>query len=200
MTANAPRASRNPLALVVLRFLHERPMHPYEMRRLFQERYIQNVVKLRGGSLYHTVERLEQAGLVEPVETAREGRYPERTVYRLTEEGREELDDWLRELLSMPVPEYPQFGVAVAFLSHLPPAEVRQLLTARTIALAASVAALEGVRQSLSELIGRIHALEIEYVLARQRAELEWVRTTIADLESGRLTWEPASMHEDIAL
>ena len=42
------------------------------------------------------------AGYIEPVETSREGRRPERTTYRITEAGKAELMDWLRELLSIP--------------------------------------------------------------------------------------------------
>ena len=57
------------------------------MRRRLAERGLDRLVKVRGGILYHTVQRLDEAGLVEPTETSREGRFPERTVYRLTEHG-----------------------------------------------------------------------------------------------------------------
>ena len=75
--------------LMVLVLLAEAPMHPYEMQRLMQWRGKDDVVRVQRGSLYPAVERLMRAGLIEPLETERAGRRPERTVYQLTEEGRD---------------------------------------------------------------------------------------------------------------
>ena len=47
-----------PLAVSVLALLRERPMHPYEMYSLLIHRQAEYLVKVRPGSLYHTVERL----------------------------------------------------------------------------------------------------------------------------------------------
>src|SRR3989442_15470756 len=107
------------LALAVLTLLNERPMHPYEMKLLMEERGHEQVIKLKGGSLYDTVDRLEKLGFIESQETSREGRRPERTVYALTDVGRHEVKEWLRELVAVPVNEYPRFTAALAFLLNL---------------------------------------------------------------------------------
>src|SRR5579859_432845 len=127
------RLVRTPLALAVLNLLDERPMHPYEMQQTIRERGLDFVLKLRSGSLYHAVERLVDAGLIEPVDTRREGRRPERTVYAITELGRDEFLAWLRELLAEPTPDYPPFASALAFLPHLCPDEAVRLLTHRAL-------------------------------------------------------------------
>ena len=85
-----PHRTLTPLALVVLGLLRERPMHPYEMQQTIRDEHTDQVIKLRAGSLYHTVERLQTLELITAVETARAGRRPERTVYAITEEGRDE--------------------------------------------------------------------------------------------------------------
>src|ERR687885_1375759 len=110
---------RTPLALAVLNLLHERSLHPYEMQQLMRERGHDQVIKLKGGSLYSTIERLTAAGLIEPMETSREGRRPERTVYALTEAGRDELLSWLRELVREPVKEDTQFAAGLSFIPAL---------------------------------------------------------------------------------
>src|SRR5882757_5676087 len=114
-----PRRTLTPLALVVLRLLRERPMHPYEIQQLIRDRAIAYVVKVRAGSLYHTIERLHRLALVEQVETGREGRRPERTIYAITEAGRDEYFDNLRDLVRNPEEEYPVFGAAVEMLRTL---------------------------------------------------------------------------------
>jgi DNA-binding PadR family transcriptional regulator len=86
------------------------------------------VIKLKGGSLYSTIDRLLEDGLIRPVETSREGRRPERTVYAVTELGQDDLMAWLRELLARPVHEYPGFGAVLAFVAALPPEVVSSLL------------------------------------------------------------------------
>ena len=64
MRTNQPH-TLTPLALAVLELLLERPMHPYEMHQTIRDRYTDQVVKVRAGSLYHMVERLHRTELIE---------------------------------------------------------------------------------------------------------------------------------------
>ena len=67
---------RTPVALSVLNLLAERPMHPYEMRVLMRQRHHDRAFQIRESSVYDTVARLADRGLIEPVEVSREGRRP----------------------------------------------------------------------------------------------------------------------------
>lgn len=179
-----------PLALAVLRLLHEGPMHPYEMQQRIRDHAIDQVVKVAHGSLYHTVERLAGQGLIESVETTREGRRPERTVYAITERGRDEANSRLRDFIRRPSQEYPVFGLALSLLAMLPPDDAAQLLDRRAVALEANLAAhgtaVEGlIKQGLQ----RIQLVEVEYFNAQLRAEIEFARALSEDIKSGRLTW-----------
>ena len=62
MTQNRP--VRTPVALAVLNLLAEREMHPYEMRRVMSERGHEWIIKFRGGLVYHTIQRLHEAGML----------------------------------------------------------------------------------------------------------------------------------------
>lgn len=171
-------------------------MHPYEIRTLMQERGHDQVIRLKGGSLYDTVERLRRLGLIEPLETSREGRRPERTTYAITDIGRDELKAWLRELISEPVQEYPQFAVGLAFILALQSKdEAVRLLQRRAAALDGQIAAHDSVTTQVREYenLPRIVMLEGEYLQAVRRAELEWIHRTIRELESREL-WPDAEM------
>jgi len=178
-----------PLAMAVLKLLDERSMHPYEMQQVIVDRHLDSVFRLRSGSLYHTVERLEQAGLIESLETNREGRRPERTVYAITEAGRDEFHAWLRQLLAIPVQEYPQFAAALASIVHFKTEEVAQLLQHRALLLEAELAAGERTLRGLQEeeRISRIHTVEFEYGQALRRAELGLVRSLVREIKDGTL-------------
>lgn len=82
----------SPLALTVLGMLHTRPLHPYAIQRLIKQWGKDQVVNVsQRTSLYRTIDRLQEAGLVSVQETGRDQQYPERTVYAITDAGRAEL-------------------------------------------------------------------------------------------------------------
>ncbi|MCO6006586.1 PadR family transcriptional regulator [Actinoallomurus purpureus] len=181
-----------PLGLAVLSLLGKEPMHPYEMQQRIRDYSIDHVVKVAHGSLYHAVERLARQGLIEPVETTREGRRPERTVYAITEQGRDEADSRLREFLRYPLEEYPIFDMALSFLGWLPPEEAAQLLDRRAVRLEAKLAAHDTVIANLMKQgLERVQLIELEFCNARLRSELEFVRALSDDIKNGRMTWRP---------
>jgi DNA-binding PadR family transcriptional regulator len=178
----------NPLALAVLVCLAEQPRHPYEVATTLRQRQKHESVRLNYGSLYGVVESLERRGLIEAQETRRSGRLPERTVYRLTESGRIELHDWLTELLSTPVKEYPAFQAALSFLPALPPEDVATLLAERAQGLQAELAQDAATRE-LAQKAGlpRLFWVEHEFETVLREAELSYVRRLMADISSGAL-------------
>jgi DNA-binding PadR family transcriptional regulator len=178
----------NPLALAVLVVLAERPSHPYEIATTLRQRQKHETVRLNYGSLYGVVESLERRGLIEAQETRRSGRLPERTVYRLTDSGLIELHDWLTDLLSTPVKEYPAFQAALSFLPAVPPDDVVALLTERAHHLEAELAQAAATRELASKAgLPRLFWVEAEYDVVLREAELGYVRQLIADIESGAL-------------
>jgi DNA-binding PadR family transcriptional regulator len=184
---------RNLWALTVLCLLRERPMHPYEMQRLIRQRHNDQFLDLKRGSLYHAIERLQKAGFIEAIETSREGKRPERTIYRLTETGEREVLDWLRELLAKPVCEPSQFVAALSFLQHLTAEEALDQLEMRVHRLEVGLVAIDAVLARLTSQIGRACLVEAEYMRAMRQAERDWVRSLIDDLRAGRLTWKRAN-------
>src|SRR6266478_862980 len=129
------RKITNLLGLSLLTLLMERPMYPYEMAATMRQRGKDQAIKINWGSLYTVVQNLEKYGFIEAMEVAREGRQPERTTYQITDAGRAELKDWLRELLSEPEREYTRFEAALGESAVLPPDELAGLLRQRLATL-----------------------------------------------------------------
>ena len=178
------------VALTTLGLLSEQPCHPYEIQRLLKERHKAYAVgKTR--TLYRAIEELEAAGYIEPIETSREGRRPERTVYRITPEGSEELENWLADLLSTPVDETPVFRVAVGLLGYITQERAEAALASRIVSLRVRVASLEAALRMAQDDLGlpRLVLLELEHAIALDAAEIEWIRSITADMQSGALVW-----------
>src|ERR1700751_2304393 len=166
----------NLLALAVMSYLSQQPMHPYELGRTVREHGDARSIKFTHGSLYMVVGQLAKAGYITELETSREGQRPERTVYALTDAGRAEFRDWLRELVAAPQQEYPHFVAALSLIAALPPGEVVALLRDR-------LGLLGQERTEIRDLIGRALAqnvpelflIEEEYRLALLAGEIAFV-------------------------
>jgi DNA-binding PadR family transcriptional regulator len=186
-----PHRTLTPLALAVLRLLNGRPMHPYEMHQVVREHGTDRFIKVSAGSLYHTVERLARNGLIEQLQTGREGRRPERTVYAITEAGQDEFVTNLRDLVRVPAEEFPLFASALEMLGALDPNTARRMLELRSVALESQLAGYEQAVGTLTKQgLPRVNLIEAEYALHMFRAELTWVRQILSDMDHGDLTWQ----------
>jgi len=179
----------NPLSLAVLVCLLERPMHPYEMATVMRHRGKEQSFKLNYGSLYTVVKALSKAGLIEPRETQREGRRPERTVYDLTEAGHVELIDWLSEMLSTPAKEFPRFEGALSMIAALPPEDAASLLEDRCSRLEVQLIQHRSVVEMMGQQlqIPELFSLETDYAINQLQAELAWVQQLRGKIASGKL-------------
>ena len=183
------RKVSNLLALAVLSLLNERPMHPYEMLGVMRQRELTNVMKVNQSSLYSVIEALQREGLTVPAETQREGRYPERTIYAITEAGGAELIDWLRALIRQPTVEYTAFATGLAFLGNLPPAEVATLLEEHIGYLQEQISSIRSTLEKGLQLgVDRLFLVEDSYTLTLLEAKLTFVRQLIQEINDGTLT------------
>lgn len=188
---------RSPIALAVLAMLYEAPMHPYLMQRLIKERGKGLVINVaQRASLYQTIQRLEREGLICARQPLRDQGRPARTVYEIADVGRTTLFAWMREILSAPAMEYPEFPAAVSFLALLPPEDVLEQFELRAVAIREALAGLDRGMGEAAQTVPRLFLLEGEYLRAVQSAELAWVEAVIDDLRAGRLTWSEAWLRE----
>src|SRR5215471_8719565 len=131
-----PPRPKSPLWMVVLSLVWEEAMHPYRMQVLIKERGKDQIANVtQRNSVYQTITALRRAGLIAVRETSRSERRPERTVYEITAEGQRTLRAWMREVLSTPAREFPDFPAALSLVAGAAPHEVRALLEARIAAL-----------------------------------------------------------------
>ncbi|MFO1475732.1 MAG: PadR family transcriptional regulator [Verrucomicrobiota bacterium] len=175
--------------LAVLSLVREEPMHPYQMLQWLRERHKDDVLDLKRGSLYHAIDRLCRQGLIEPAGTGRDGRRPERTVYRLTPEGRRRFLERLRTWIAVPRRAPSEFMGSLSFLVHLAPADAAARLEARAAAVERESAALAAGLEQAREFVDPINLIESDYQLAMLQSELLWIRGALRTMRSGRLNW-----------
>lgn len=190
MMGDATRAL-TPLAVVVLGLLRERPMHPYEMLRLIQQRRDDRLVGGSRGTLYHTVARLERHALLAEVGVDRDGNRPERTTYELTDAGAAAAAAWVRAHLPR-TDRILEFRVALSEAHILPRADVIRLLSRRR-------ADLDGYGDGLDASLASARAREVPYQflvelereVALLHADLAWLDGILSRLHDPSVPWGP---------
>jgi DNA-binding PadR family transcriptional regulator len=181
------RKVANLMALAVLGTVMTRPMHPYEIASVLRTQSKNQDMKIKWGSLYRVVQNLEKHGLVQAVQSERHGGRPERTVYRITQAGRAELVDWVRELVGVPEREELRFKAGLSMLSVLSPDEVVDLLQVRIGALEEQIAAAGVELARHATEVPRLFLVESEYELAVRTAEARWARGLLREITDGSL-------------
>jgi DNA-binding PadR family transcriptional regulator len=177
----------NLLGLAVLSVVLERPMHPYEMATVLKERGKDADMPIKWGSLYTVVANLEKHGFVEAVESLKDGGRPERTVYRITPAGREEFEDWVRELVGTVDPEPPRFKAGLSMIGILGPDQAIGRLRERLALLDERAGKQRAALDRLRPLMPRMFLIEVEYDIAMTEAEARWVRGFLDELTSGTM-------------
>lgn len=185
-----------PMGVMVLALLDEGDMHPYEMVRLMRMRRDDRLLTITNGTLYHTVARLQQAGLIDEVGVDRDGNRPERTTYTLEEAGREVAREWVRRELPR-ADRSAEFRIALAESHNLPLAEVIDLLHARREALAADHELhRSGLADAQERGVPAQFMLEFERQEALLAAELAWLDSLLVRLEASEILWGPDSFDD----
>lgn len=172
-------------------------MHPYKMQRMIKDRSKDQVINVgQRASLYQTINQLLKAELITFWETSRQEGFPDRTVYRVTDKGHDTAVEWLREMLSTPAQEFPDFPAAVSLLPLLTPEDALDQMQRREAKLSAQIDAITREVQSLD--LPKLFTLESDYLLAVLEAELKWVQALVADIRSGAVTWNQDWMHPTV--
>ncbi len=186
-----------PLGVMVLALLREGDMHPYEMMRLMRHRRDDRLVTITNGTLYHTVGRLERAGLLGEVGVDRDGNRPERTTYTLTGEGRDAVDEWVRRELPR-IDRPAEFRIALAEAHNLERTVVVDLLRRRRDALSEDLSSLSaGHAGAQSRGVPEQFLLEVHRTEVLLRTDLAWLDALIERLDAHAFPWGVAEIATD---
>ncbi len=178
------RKVANLMALAVLATIVQRPMHRYEMASVMRARGKDRDMDIKWGSLYTVVQNLEKNGYLEAIGVTRQGARPERTMYQITDAGRDELIAWTRELIAEPEAEHTRFIAGLSVLAVLTPQDVIDLLQRRLDRLSQSVDSMTALLAEASN-VPRLFLIEDEYRIAMTRAEAGWVRSLLDEISTG---------------
>lgn len=119
--------------LLFLGLLKEGPKHGYEIKRLIEEELFP-FVGLKVKSIYYPLKKMEKLGLVKK-DVGREGKWPEKFVYSLTNKGEKIFDHLITDsFLSIERP-YFNIDLSLYFLQYVDKPIAKRQLRGRVIFL-----------------------------------------------------------------
>ncbi|MCH1642433.1 PadR family transcriptional regulator [Paenibacillus timonensis] len=175
------------IRLCILGLLLEEDQHPYEMLIRIRDRFLDQHGNFKAGSLYYAVDQLAKEAYIEAVETIQTGGRPDKTVYRITDKGREYFHKLLIDRFQEEVSGYHPLHVALVFARHGERDKVADLLRDRIREAEHQVNLSYQVYEEHRGIVPRsvLHLMAGRYEHAR--TELSWLRRLFADAEAGRL-------------
>ncbi|TWD79819.1 PadR family transcriptional regulator [Kribbella amoyensis] len=183
-------AELTPLGIAVLALLNERPMHAYEMYQLLIKRRNDQLVKVRPGSLYHTVERLAGHELVEATGTERSGNRPERTTYAITPAGQAALIGRVQAGIETFRYEYPLFPVVLGEAHNLDREDALERFRRRVRELDRRLADAEtSIADATERQVPEAFWMAGDYIRTQLAAERDWLVGIVDRIENEDLAW-----------
>ncbi|MFE2284386.1 PadR family transcriptional regulator [Streptomyces sp. NPDC059443] len=171
------------LALSILGFLAERPMHAYELRQVISD-LIGHNRPVSDGALYPALNRLTKAGHLERHAERGVGA-PTRQVLRITDSGRAELLRRLSEPKAAEITDGGSFFTLLAFLSHLPEARQQMAILQRRLDFLTQPASFfshSGAPARIKDVDDRYRKGMLIMARATQQAERAWLEQTLQEL------------------
>jgi DNA-binding PadR family transcriptional regulator len=173
--------------LVILGFLRGQPLYGYEIKRMI-EQIMGDWTNIAFGSIYFALKKLAEEGFVEKAGTEQEGSRPSRTVYRITDAGREEFLRLLRKMWDSVERQTFAFDIGLSFMSALPIEEVKGHLRKRVTHLEHILQYLEAHQaEELADehVPRRLAASVFGHHRVHLQAELGWTRELLQNVEQG---------------
>jgi DNA-binding PadR family transcriptional regulator len=177
-------ASTRLLVLGVVRIFQ--PVHGYDVRRELISWRVDQWANVAPGSIYNALKSMTRDGLLEVVGTDQVGGRPERTTYRLTNEGENEFQALLRATLWKVEPALDPLMPALCFLPVMKRDELMAALKHRITQVQGMLehsefAVAELPNPSTPEHVKELYRLSA----ARAGAEIPWAQALIERLERG---------------
>lgn len=113
--------------LILLGLVYEQPRSAYEIQKHVEYRNLDHWVKISSPSIYKKVIRLEEKGYLTSRQV-QEGKMPQKTIYAITDLGREYFKELMQKMAAAPVNLLFEFNAVVANLNKMPKDEALSLI------------------------------------------------------------------------
>lgn len=167
----------------ILGLLYEESQYGYQLEKTIEGWGMRNWTQIGFSSIYYVLKKLEKKELVSSKLEIVEGK-PSRKVFTITDQGRETMEEKIRELLSWNKKLINPFDLGLAYLNYLEPQDVIKCLENYLESAQGRIKFLESSVRMQKELKAPYYVKALfSRPLTSLKTEMEWVKEFIDEIK-----------------
>ena len=171
----------------ILGVLHRGDFHPYEMKRRLNNALVDCYTDIDVGTLYYAVRQLVKSGDITPKTRQKVARGGERTIYRITSQGRRRFQQLLLERFQEQGTVAQTIYPALLFLDLAELPAVAELLRERLRQTESALTKTSAIKKQLGAGLGSGNSLLMDHLIQVRQLDRRSLRRLLREVGSGKI-------------
>lgn len=171
----------------ILGVLHRGNFHPYEIKRRLNNALVECYTDVDVGTLYYAVRQLVESGDIAPKTRQKVTRGGERTIYRITSQGRKRFQQLLLERFQEEGTVAHTIYPALLFLDLADLAAVPALLRERLRQTEAAIAKTSAIKEQLGRGLGSGNSHLMDHLVQVHHLDRKLLRRLLGEIETRKI-------------
>ena len=171
----------------ILGALHRGDLHPYEIKRRLNSALVECYTDLDVGTLYYAVRQLVKSGDIAPKTRQKVTRGGERTIYRITSQGRRRFQELLLERFQEEGTVAQTIYPALLFLDLADLPAVAELLRERLRQTESAIAKTSAIKEQLGTGLGSGNSHLMDHLIQVRQLDCRSLRRLLGEVETGKI-------------
>jgi DNA-binding PadR family transcriptional regulator len=171
----------------ILGVLHRGDVHPYEIKRRLNNALVECYTDVDVGTLYYAVRQLVKSGDIIPKTRQKVTRGGERTIYRITSQGRKRFQQLLLERFEEEGTVAQTIYPVLLFLDLADLPTVAELLRGRLRQTESAMAKTTAIKKQLGAGLGSGNTYLIDHLIQIRQLDCRSLRRLLREVETGKI-------------
>ena len=171
----------------ILGILHRGDFHPYEIKRRLNNALVECYTDVDVGTLYYAVRQMAKSGDIAPKTRQKVARGGERTIYRITPQGRRRFQELLLERFQEQGTVAQTIYPALLFLDLAELPAVAELLRERLRQTESALAKTSAIKKQLGSGLGSGNSHLMDHLIQVRQLDCRSLRRLLREVETGKI-------------
>ncbi len=171
----------------ILGILHRGDFHPYEIKRRLNNALVECYTDVDVGTLYYAVRQMAKSGDIAPKTRQKVARGGERTIYRITPQGRTRFQELLLERFQEQGTVAQTIYPALLFLDLAELPAVAELLRERLRQTESALAKTSAIKKQLGSGLGSGNSHLMDHLIQVRQLDCRSLRRLLREVETGKI-------------
>ena len=171
----------------ILGILHRGDFHPYEIKRRLNNALVECYTDVDVGTLYYAVRQMAKSGDIAPKTKKKVTRGGERTIYRITPQGRRRFQELLLERFQEQGTVAQTIYPALLFLDLAELPAVTRLVRERLRQTESALAKTSAIKKQLGAGLGSGNSHLMDHLIQVRQLDCRSLRRLLREVETGKI-------------